>query len=82
MQVPLRKTNINGGGLQNAVGGGRNVVGTRGAIPPIPTEGQTKFRGMAMNANEVAYPQHQHLMTSLPRNNGGEVFTTATTNTG
>ncbi len=82
MQVPLRKTNINGGGLQNAVGGGRGVVGTRGGIPPIAPDGHTKFRGMGIHANEVAYPQHQHLMTSLTRNNGGEVFTTTTANAG
>ena len=79
MQVPLRKTNINGGGLRNAVGIG---VGTRG-IPPIPGE-QTKFTGMGINANAItgvstSYPQHHHLMTTMTRNNGAEGFTTTAT---
>ena len=82
MQVPLRKTNINGGGLPNVVGGGGTVVGARGGIPPIASAGQTTFTRMGMNANEVAYPHHQHLMTSMARNNGGEGFTTTTTNAG
>ena len=81
MQVPLRKTNINGGGLRNAVGIG---VGSRG-IPPIPDE-HTKFAGIGSSTNVItgmntSYPQHHHLMTTMTRNNGADGFTT-TANTG
>ena len=68
VQVPLRKTNLNGG------------VGTRG-IPPVP-DNQTRFTGIGSTINPIgrlnntAYPQQHHLMTTLTRNNGSEGFTT------
>ena len=68
VQVPLRKTNLNGG------------VGTRG-IPPVP-DNQTRFTGVGSTINPIgrlnntAYPQQHHLMTTLTRNNGSEGFTT------
>ena len=68
VQVPLRKTNLNGG------------VGTRG-IPPVP-DSQTRFTGIGSTINPIgrlnntAYPQQHHLMTTLTRNNGSEGFTT------
>ena len=64
MQVPLRKTNINGG-----------ISGRR--VPPVPDD-QTRFTGIGSNTNAInsSYPQHPHLMTTLNRNNGADGFTT------
>lgn len=65
MQVPLRKTNING----------------RGVIPPVPDDHQTRFTGIGTNVNAIgsmnSYPQHPHLMTTtMTRTNGADGFTT------
>ena len=66
MQVPLRKTNING----------------RGVIPPVPDDHQTRFTGIGTNVNAIgsmnSYPQHPHLMTTMTRTNGAEGFATTT----
>ena len=65
MQVPLRKTNING----------------RGAIPPVPDDQTRFTTGIGTNVNAMrsmnSYPQHPHLMTTtMTRTNGADGFTT------
>ena len=64
MQVPLRKTNING----------------RGVIPPVPDDQtRFTGIGTNVNAmgSMNSYPQHPHLMTTtMTRTNGADGFTT------
>ena len=67
MQVPLRKTNING----------------RGAIPPVPDDQTRFSTRIGSNLNAMgsmnSYPQHSHLMTTtMTRTNGADGFTTTT----
>ena len=67
MQVPLRKTNING----------------RGAIPPVPDDQTRFTTRIGSNLNAMgsmnSYPQHSHLMTTtMTRTNGADGFTTTT----
>ena len=67
VQVPLRKTNING----------------RGAIPPVPDDQTRFTTGIGTNVNAMrsmnSYPQHPHLMTTtMTRTNGADGFTTTT----
>ena len=67
MQVPLRKTNING----------------RGAIPPVPDDQTRFTTRIGSNLNSMgpmnSYPQHSHLMTTtMTRTNGADGFTTTT----
>ena len=64
VQVPLRKTNING----------------RGVIPPVPDDQtRFTGIGTNVNAmgSMNSYPQHPHLMTTtMTRTNGADGFTT------
>ena len=67
MQVPLRKTNING----------------RGVIPPVPDDQTRFTTGVGSNLNTIgnvnSYPQHPHLMTTtMTRTNGADGFQTTT----
>ena len=64
MQVPLRKTNING----------------RGIPPVPDDQTRFTGIGCNTNAigSINSYPQHPHLMTTMTRTNGADGFTTTT----
>ena len=64
MQVPLRKTNINGRGIP--------------PVPDDQTRFTGIGRNTNAIGSINSYPQHPHLMTTMTRTNGAEGFTTTT----
>ena len=64
VQVPLRKTNINGRGIP--------------PVPDDQTRFTGIGRNTNAIGSINSYPQHPHLMTTMTRTNGAEGFTTTT----
>ena len=75
MQVPLRKTNLNGGVLRNVSGSG-----------PATAGGRTGMGGGRIIVNDMSatlnYPQQHTLMTTITNNGSDGFATTATAKSG